>query len=157
MFFYQENHSRREQAVKVERRRKQQAEEESKRPKGENGKRCEWQTMTAVMVLIIMHYDVFVCMHPSVRSFIHSFIHPALIRTLSGMDVVACSSGLCSPTFCSEEDGGGAGGRLHHRQTAGGHQEGLLSQEDQIPRPRRRTTPRRRRTAPRRSRTAPRR
>ena len=37
----QENHSRREQAVKVERRRKQQQEEESKRPKGEDGKRCE--------------------------------------------------------------------------------------------------------------------
>ncbi|CAL8315263.1 unnamed protein product [Lota lota] len=34
-----ENHSRREQAVKVERRRKQQEEEESKRPKGEDGKR----------------------------------------------------------------------------------------------------------------------
>ncbi|XP_059897216.1 inverted formin-2-like [Gadus macrocephalus] len=36
---YKENHSRREQAVKVERRRKQQQEEESKRPKGEDGKR----------------------------------------------------------------------------------------------------------------------
>ena len=80
MFFFQENHSRREQAVKVERRRKQQAEEESKHPKGENGKRCEWQTMMVVMVLIITHYDVFVCMHPSVRSFIHSSTQPSSIR-----------------------------------------------------------------------------
>ncbi|KAG7251407.1 hypothetical protein CRUP_013479, partial [Coryphaenoides rupestris] len=35
---YKENHSRKEQAVKVERRRKQQEEEEKKLPKGENGK-----------------------------------------------------------------------------------------------------------------------
>ncbi|KAK0144004.1 Inverted formin-2 [Merluccius polli] len=35
---YKENHSRQEQALRVERRRKQQEEEESKHPKGENGK-----------------------------------------------------------------------------------------------------------------------